>query len=111
MNIPERFNKVKYCSAKIPGVDNEADLTLGANCQVFAYALLRHFGLNPPPLRSSELWSDTQFTKNVSEFEALDIMMYNNKDQAYGAHVGVYPNNFKIQNSVGIKIDLDKANI
>lgn len=71
-------------------MENESDLTLGANCQVFAYNLLRHFGKNPPSLRSSELWEDIEFTEVVESFEPLDIMLYNETADAYGAHVGVY---------------------
>ncbi len=90
MEIPNRFTKVKYVSSRIPGVDNESDLTLGANCQLFAYNLLRYFGLKPPCLRSSELWADSTFSEAVTDFKPLDIMMYNDSPDSYGAHVGVY---------------------
>lgn len=74
----------------MPGSDNQSDLTFGANCQVFAYELLRVNGLNVPNDRSSELWADQNYSKEVTEFQPLDIMMYNNKPESYGAHVGVY---------------------
>jgi len=90
MEIPDRFKNVKYVASRIPGAENEFDLTLGANCQVFAYNFLRDFGLNPPSYRSSELWADTEFSEVVTEFKSLDIMMYNNSSDPYGAHVGVY---------------------
>ena len=86
MDIPDRFKNVKYVASCSPGSKDDSDLTLGANCQVFAYNLLRDFGLNPPNYRSSELWGD-------SEFKPLDIMMYNDTTDSYGAHVGVYVGN------------------
>lgn len=89
--IPESFADVRYVAQRIPGVENQADLRLGANCQVYAYAFLRHFGLAPPELlRSSELWADTEFTIIADDFQWLDLMLYNKTQAAYGAHVGVY---------------------
>lgn len=88
--LPETFRQVHYAGKRIPGVENEDDLTLGANCQVYAYALLRHHGLHMPPFRSSELWTDTEYTQVVTEFQPLDIMLYNKTNAAYGAHVGLY---------------------
>ena len=90
IEVPKSFMDVSYESSRIPGVENQADLTLGANCQVYIYALLNHFGKNIPNFRSSELWDDIVFTKKVSDFHALDIMMYNDSVNAYGAHVGLY---------------------
>ena len=90
--IPERFTDIRYNTQRIPGVEKQSDLSLGANCQVYAYELLRHYGKSPPLLRSSELWSDEQFTQKVSDYEFLDLMLYNNTLDAYGAHVGVYIN-------------------
>ena len=88
--IPEKFIDVSYNPQRIPNVENQSDLTLGANCQVYAYELLRHFGKHPPMLRSSELWSDEQYTHRVNDFEILDLMLYNKTSDSYGAHVGVY---------------------
>ncbi|ELA9461226.1 hydrolase [Vibrio alginolyticus] len=93
MDIPDRFKNVRYVSSRIPGCKDDSDLTLGANCQVFAYNLLRDFGLNPPNYRSSELWDDSEFSEVVIEFKPLDIMMYNDSTDSYGAHVGVYVGN------------------
>lgn len=51
ITIPARFFNVSYVSRRIPGVDSPSDLSLGANCQLFAYELLRHFGQKiPAPL-------------------------------------------------------------
>ncbi|ELA7318098.1 hydrolase [Vibrio alginolyticus] len=93
MDIPDRFKNVRYVSSRIPGCKDDSDLTLGANCQVFAYNLLRDFGLNPPNYRSSVLWDDSEFSEVVTEFKPLDIMMYNDSTDSYGAHVGVYAGN------------------
>lgn len=70
MDIPDRFKNVRYVSSRIPGCKDDSDLTLGANCQVFAYNLLRDFGLNPPNYRSSELWNDSELSE-VTEFKPL----------------------------------------
>jgi murein DD-endopeptidase / murein LD-carboxypeptidase len=90
ITIPERFFCVKYNGSHYPGSQKTNGLTGGANCQVFAYELLRHFGLKVPDLRSSELWEDTIYTKKVTAFEPLDLLLWNKTGNAYGAHVGVY---------------------
>ena len=41
IKIPKAFLDVQYKSARIPGVENQSDLSLGANCQVFAYVILK----------------------------------------------------------------------
>jgi len=88
--IPPRFVNVHYDGLRIPDVENQSDLTLGANCQLYAYELLRYFGKHPPSLRSSELWRDNAYTKETKTYKTLDLMLYNKTPQAYGAHVGVY---------------------
>jgi len=90
IHIPDNFLTVKYVGARIPGIENQADLRLGANCQVFAYELLKKNGLYPPNLRSSELWDDILHTKKVKNLRALDLMLYNPDNESFGAHVGVY---------------------
>ncbi|MEU7583508.1 hydrolase [Streptomyces sp. NPDC041068] len=65
-------------------------LTDGANCQLFAYEVLRHFGLAPPTLRSAELWSDTTATAHVTAAQPLDLLLFNATASAYGAHVAIY---------------------
>lgn len=96
IHIPEKFLTVKYVGARIPSVENQADLSLGANCQVFAYELLRANGISTPNFRSSDLWEDKLFTVKVTEFQALDIMLYNPDNNSFGAHVGVYIGEGKI---------------
>ena len=51
IKIPEAFFDVEYKSARIPGVENQSDLSFGANCQVFAYALLKENGSLMPAER------------------------------------------------------------
>ena len=90
LEIPERFKNVKYVSSRVPGCKDQENLQLGANCEVFVYAILKYFGKNVPDYRSSELWSDEKYTKKVDKPKPLDIMLYNNKLDSYGAHVGLY---------------------
>jgi cell wall-associated NlpC family hydrolase len=93
--LPAAYWTVPYASSRFPGSSQVADLRRleeGANCQLFAYEVLRHFGLNPPDLRSSELWADTQATVRVSAARPLDLVLFNATDNAYGAHVGVWVN-------------------
>jgi hypothetical protein len=62
----------------------------GANCQLFAYEVLKQFGLFVPPLRSSELWADQDVTVTVASPEPLDLLLFNCTGDSYGAHVGVW---------------------
>jgi cell wall-associated NlpC family hydrolase len=94
--IPEGFFEVEYQSSRIPGVAEQSDLSLGANCQLFAYALLRANGLSVPNFRSSELWCDDRYSERVTQFEPLDLMLYSDAGEAWGAHVGVYLGDGKI---------------
>lgn len=92
--LPDRFWSVPYVGARFPGsaaVAARPDLAEGANCQLFAYAVLRHFGLAPPALRSSDLWADTAATTRVTAARhPLDLLLFNAADDPYGAHVGVW---------------------
>ena len=88
--IPPRFLEVTYDSAKYPGSGECNGIENGANCQYFAYEFLRHFGLSVPGLRSSELWEDSVYTREVHSFEPLDLIFFNKNEDPYGAHIGVY---------------------
>ncbi|MET7937607.1 hydrolase [Streptomyces sp. NPDC005322] len=91
--LPGHFWSVPYAGARFPGsaaVAHRPGLAEGANCQLFAYAVLRHFGLEPPALRSSELWDDRESTARVSAARPLDLLLFNADDAAFGAHVGVW---------------------
>ncbi|MDX3006938.1 hypothetical protein PWY87_35080 [Kribbella solani] len=91
--LPAAFWGVRYVGSRFPGssaVRDRPGLALGANCQLFAYEVLRHFGLAMPALRSSELWSDTQATIRVRVARPLDLLLFNATNDAYGAHVGIW---------------------
>lgn len=85
--LPQWYWEVPYVYERGP---DAADLRDGANCQLFAYSVLAHFGLRVPPLRSSDLWEDTTATKVVTDLEPLDLLFYNHIDDPYGAHLAVY---------------------
>ena len=94
--LPARFRNVPYVGARHPGsraVAERPGLDAGANCQLYAYAVLAHFGAHVPPLRSDDLWDDLGSTLRVpagEPFEPLDLLLFNAADDAYGAHVGVW---------------------
>jgi hypothetical protein len=91
--LPDEFRSAPYVGARFPGsaaVRDRPGLALGANCQLFAYAVLRHFGLGPPELRSSELWADTTSTVVVATAERLDLLLFNASADPFGAHIGVF---------------------
>jgi hypothetical protein len=91
--LPTDYRSVRYVGARFPGSPAVAacpGLQDGANCQLFAYDVLRHFGLNPPPLRSSELWADNDTTTRVTVAQPLDLVLVNGTSDAWGAHVGVW---------------------
>ncbi|MEL7530821.1 MAG: hydrolase [Bacteroidota bacterium] len=91
INIPARFQAVVYRASRIPGVANAADLSLGANCQLYAYQILASKGYELPDFRSSELWEDETFTLKVhQDFRPLDIMLYHRRPESFGAHLGLY---------------------
>ncbi|WP_328744202.1 hydrolase [Streptomyces sp. NBC_00285] len=97
--LPTAFWTVPYVSSRFPGASEVTDLPNleeGANCQLFAYEVLRHFGLAAPALRSSELWADTQTTARVLVAQPLDLVLFNATEDAYGAHVGVWVNEGRV---------------
>jgi hypothetical protein len=99
IELPDTFWGVRYVGARYPGspvVRKHPGLAEGANCQLFAYAVLRHFGLAPPELRSSELWTDTRATQRVTVPRPLDLVLVNLTRDAWGAHVGVWAGDDKV---------------
>jgi cell wall-associated NlpC family hydrolase len=89
--IPERFHHVRYDGTRYPGAEGVVGLDGGANCQQFAYELIRHFGFAPPDYRSSELWEDEAHTEAVvGELAPCDLLLFNRTPAAWGAHVAVY---------------------
>jgi cell wall-associated NlpC family hydrolase len=89
-SLPHWYWEVPYVYERYPGAPGVTDLRGGANCQLFAYDVLAHLGLQVPPLRSSNLWEDTSATKVVTEFEPLDLLFFNRTDDPFGAHLAVY---------------------
>jgi cell wall-associated NlpC family hydrolase len=94
--INQEFLDIKYNPKQIPS----SELSIfsdGANCQLFAYSLLSDNGYKIPPFRSSELWDDEKYTNKVAdELKPFDIILYHNKKQSWGSHVGLFLGNDKI---------------
>jgi hypothetical protein len=81
---------VPYNGKRYPGAPGVSGLEGGANCQLFAYELLRANGRSIGDLRSSNLWEDTRDTFVVTEFAPLDLLLLNRTSDPYGAHVAVW---------------------
>lgn len=111
IEIPEWMMQVKYNGRIIPNGTAHDIAKTGANCQVFAFHLLRHYDRFVPGLRSSELWEDTSFSKKIIEnYEPLDLLFFHKKNEAYGAHIAIYiGNNQAIHNTkkIGLPIIWD----
>jgi hypothetical protein len=90
VDIPKHFFSTYYDGGCYPGAQGVSGLSKGANCQQFAYELVRYFGKQVPDFRSSELWEDEFSTFRVNAFERLDLVLYNYEDYAWGAHVAVF---------------------
>src|SRR5262245_29518377 len=91
--LPADLWDTPYVGSRFPGssaVDDSSGLAAGANCQLFAYEVLRLFGFHPAPLRSRELWADTDLTERVSAARPLDLVLFNATSDPWGAHVGAY---------------------
>lgn len=88
-DLPAWFWDVPYDGARYPGAVPRGELALGANCQLFAYEVLAQFGFAIPDLRSAELWRDTDATRVVLEPQPLDLVLFHDREQAWGAHVGL----------------------
>ena len=88
--LPPRFQSVPYDPQRHPCAPGVVGLEGGANCQQYAYELLHHYGLEPPTVRSSELFTDEASSRHVSEPAPLDLLLLNRTDEPYGAHVAVY---------------------
>lgn len=94
--IPEWLMEINYNGKIIPNGKTYDLLKTGANCQVFAYYILRLNDKFVPEYRSSELWADTEFSEFIKkDFQVLDILFFHKNDKAYGAHVAVYLGNNK----------------
>jgi hypothetical protein len=88
--MPPELLEVTFSERMIPGRHPELGLTAGSNCQRYAYAVLRHFGLSVPDHRSSELWADEELLTTVSDPQPLDLVLFAAGPDPWGAHGGVY---------------------
>jgi len=86
--VPPRFWQVHYNGDRSPQLG--AGLDSGANCQHFAYELLRHFGRVAPDLWSSDLWESPASIRVTGPFEPLDLLLFNRTPDPYGAHIAVF---------------------
>lgn len=90
LSIPNYFFDVPYKGSCYPGSPTLGDFRVGANCQVFVYQLLAHFGYPMlPDFRSSELWADQIHTSPTTSVEIFDILFWNTTDNPWGAHLGM----------------------
>jgi len=91
IRLPKWLMDIQYNGRIIPNGETHDIVTTGANCQVFAFQLLRFNELIVPDFRSSELWEDVEFSELVTEdFRPLDLLFFHRKEEAYGAHIAVY---------------------
>jgi hypothetical protein len=88
--LPDWYWEVPYMAGRVPGGAPRQALRDGANCQLWAYGVLDHFGFAMPAFRSDALWSDGQATRRVVEPQPLDLVLYNGSSEPYGAHVGIW---------------------
>jgi murein DD-endopeptidase / murein LD-carboxypeptidase len=88
--LPAALLSMRYDGDRVPGRESSLKGLDAGNCQLFAYALLRHFGRPLLSFRSSELWADMTRTEIVEPpFEALDLLLFNKTSDPWGAHVAV----------------------
>ena len=87
--IPAHLRQVKYNPDCFPGAPGVRGVEGGANCQHYAYTVLRHHGFELPDLRSSELWLDRDHTAVVDRMERFDLVLVHRTPDSWGAHVGL----------------------
>ncbi|UWU23575.1 hypothetical protein N2601_25300 (plasmid) [Rhizobium sp. CB3060] len=87
--IPESFWHVAYNADHYPGAPGMMGVDGGANCQQYAYSILRHFGFSIPDFRSSDLWADQTFTRVSPVMVPLGLILVHSKPTSFGAHVGL----------------------
>lgn len=89
--IPEHFWRIRYDPNHDPDTPVLPSISESPNCQNFAYALLKHFGFEIFPFRSSSLWEDTSETYLVlDELRPLDLLLFNRTKTSWGAHVALF---------------------
>lgn len=60
----------------MPAISDPWHLSVGINCQVYVYEILRHQGKTVADFRSLELWQDKVYSFQSKTFELLDLMFY-----------------------------------
>ncbi len=89
--IPEHFWRIRYDPNHDPNTTTLPSISESPNCQNFAYALLKHFGFEIFPFRSSNLWKDGNETSLVSDgLRPLDLLLFNRTENPWGAHVALH---------------------
>lgn len=88
-DVPASYWEVPWDGDRYPGAVPRGELLQGADDNLFAYELLALFGKRVPDLRSAELWRDTAATRVVLSPEPLDLVLFHDREQAFGAHCGV----------------------
>ncbi|MGO6853877.1 hypothetical protein ACCS68_26180 [Rhizobium beringeri] len=89
VEIPPQFWGVRYKGEHFPGARDVRGVEGGANCQQYAYSMLKHFGFQLPDFRSSDLWDDTVDTAVSQEMKLFDLVLLNGEPRSFGAHVGL----------------------
>src|SRR4051812_11695596 len=87
--VPAELWDVPWAADRFPGAVPRESIADGADCNLFAYELLAVFGKRIPDLRSAELWRDTTCTRVVLSPQPLDLVLFHDRQQAFGAHCGV----------------------
>lgn len=87
---PKDIEVIPYVLSAGPTTTTPSSWMEGSNCQRFAYGVLALFDLECPPLRSSNLWEDTESTTLVDNPQPLDLVLFNSSEEPFGAHVGIY---------------------
>ena len=87
--LPAHFWTVRY-DGEVTPKNAPTRMEANANCLVYAYAVLSHFGRGVPPFWSSELWADVSCTRIVDAPAPLDLLLFAAEPVAYAAHLGVY---------------------
>jgi hypothetical protein len=96
IKIPKWILEIIYNPKIFPNWEVHDYVKDGANCQVFAYEILKFNWKKVPDLRSSEMWADNKISFEVHDFEKLDLIFFNNSTESYWAHVWLYIWNNKV---------------